>query len=173
MGATPYVGDIMLFAGNFAPSGWALCNGQLMSIAANSTLFNLIGTTYGGDGVSTFALPDLQGRVPVGQGTGLGLTTRFPGQKLGEENHTLTVNEVPSHVHTLNAQPLEGDAANVQSAFASKAGVGDTRYGTTAGGVMNGAAIGSAGGSQPHSNLMPTTTITYCIALFGIYPSQD
>lgn len=177
-----YLGEIRLFAGNFAPSGWALCNGQALSISDNEALYTLVGTTYGGDGVNTFNLPDLQGRLPVGQGQGTGLSSRPLGQQGGEENHTLAQTELPQHSHS----------ASVTTSVASTISVGSSVvYGTvTPNGntyalyttltppdvtatQMAANAVGLAGGSQPHDNTMFTTPINFIIALSGIYPSQN
>ncbi len=170
--ASPYVGEIRMFAGNFAPVGWAFCDGQLFAISENETLFQLIGTTYGGDGQSTFALPDLRGRVPVHQGTG-----GFPatlGQTGGVEEVTLTTQEIPAHTHALiaAATPAQATAEPTGSltAIASTALYSVPASGTLA---MDPAAVGSAGGSQPHTNLAPFLCVNFIISLFGIFPSQS
>lgn len=171
--ANPYVGEIRLFAGNFAPNGWALCQGQLMAIAENIVLFQLIGTTYGGDGQNTFALPDLSGRVPVHQGQGPGLSPRVIGEKGGTETVTLTAAQMPAHSHTLVASSAAAQAAAGPSGSvlaATSVNLYDTNPPTTA---MAGAAIGPAGGSQPHENRAPFVAMNYIISLFGIFPSQS
>jgi microcystin-dependent protein len=165
--ATPFVGEIRLFAGNFAPSGWAFCNGAIQSIAENPTLFTLIGTTYGGDGVNTFALPDLQGRVPVHQGPGFVI-----GQRAGSEVVTLTSNQLPAHTHVLRASTFDGRVGTPDNAVLAAPPINSYGSGTPSV-PMAAAGVGSAGGGQPHDNMAPFTTITYIIALFGIYPSPN
>jgi microcystin-dependent protein len=165
--AQPYVGEIRIFAGNFAPSGWMFCEGQLLPISENETLFNLIGTTYGGDGQSIFALPDLQGRLPLHQGNGLILA-----EASGTEEVTLTTQQIPKHNHAVVAS---GDPAT-QSTGANgilAAAVSQVMYfaaaPTTA---MNSAMIMPVGGSQPHTNFQPYLCLNFIISLFGIFPSQ-
>lgn len=166
-----YVGEIRMFGGNYAPVGWAFCNGQLLSISENDALFALIGTTYGGDGVTTFALPDLRGRVPVGQGV-LGGTNFVLGQRAGTENVTLTTSQLPMHTHTVNANQGAGTTGNPSNAFWAQSTL--NQYATAdPNAAMSPQAIQSAGGSQPHENMMPTLTLSYIIALYGIYPSQN
>jgi microcystin-dependent protein len=169
--SNPYVGEIRLFAGNFAPAGWMFCQGQLLSIAENEVLFVLIGTTYGGDGQSTFALPDLRGRVPVHQGQGPGLSPRMLGELGGDETITLTPNQLPVHTHALHASPAAASGTAPGGALLAATGVAsyDTAAGTTA---MAASAVGSAGGNQPHENMAPTLAVNYIISLFGIYPQQ-
>jgi microcystin-dependent protein len=169
---TSFVGEIRMFGGNFAPAGWAFCNGQLLDISQNSTLFNLIGTTYGGDGTTTFALPDLQGRLPVHQGTGAGLSNRVIGEKSGVETVTLITTQIPSHAHTALGQSATGNqpspAGNVWAASSLN------QFSSSAANVaMNAASIGNSGGSQPHSNFMPYLCINFIISLFGIFPSRN
>lgn len=161
-----------MFGGNFAPQGWAFCNGQLLSIADNSALFTLIGTTYGGDGVNTFALPDLQGRAPVHQGTIPGGSNYVLGQKGGAEKVTLTTNQIPVHGHGLlygagtQASPT-GNRMGVTSAR-------DYRYSTdTQSATLNPASISFTGGSQPHENRSPYLAVHFIISLVGIFPSQN
>lgn len=167
----PYVGEIRAVGFNFAPVDWALCNGALLSISENSVLFNLIGTTYGGDGQSTFALPDLQGRTPVHQGTGGG-GTYVMGQRSGVENVTLTLPTIPSHNHPIAAQGANGSVPSPSGAFF--AGSSAEQYATTANGTaVTGSITGPQGGSLPHNNLQPFLCVNYIIALFGIYPSQN
>lgn len=164
----PYVGEIRMFAGNFAPVGWALCQGQLLPISENPTLFQLIGTTYGGDGQNTFALPNLQSRVPVHVGPGFAL-----GQAAGAESVTLTTSQIPAHSHV----PLCNSAAGSSDTPASNfwaAATGATNYDSSAPNVaMAPAAIASSGGSQPHDNMIPFLVINFIISLFGIFPSQS
>lgn len=170
--SNPYVGEIRLFAGNFAPAGWALCQGQLLSIAENDVLFALIGTTYGGDGQATFGLPDLRGRVPVHQGTGPGLSTRVIGQLGGSETVTLTAGQLPAHSHTLSATTAAASsAAGPSGSLLATSSV--ALYGTgAAASPMAGAAITASGGNQPHENMAPFLGLNYIISLFGIFPSQ-
>jgi microcystin-dependent protein len=168
--SNPYVGEIRLFAGNFAPAGWAFCEGQLMAISENETLFNLIGTTYGGDGESTFALPDLRGRVPVHQGNGLVLA-----ESGGVESVTLTTAQMPAHGHTALASTAAASAvapANHVLASASLATI--TPYGSDAPrGSVAPQAVTAIGGSQPHDNTQPFLCVNFIISLFGIYPSPS
>ena len=168
----PFVGEIMLFAGNYAPRGWAVCDGQLLAISQNDALFSLLGTTYGGDGRTTFALPDLRGRAPVHQGNGPGLSGRTLGSKGGEEHVTLTVNQMPSHAH-----PVMGSSANADSgdpAGRVLALADFNLYGVAAPAAdMAAAGIGTTGGGQPHDNMMPFLAVNYCIALVGIYPARQ
>lgn len=171
--SNPYFGEIRLFAGNFAPLGWAFCHGQLVSIAENDALFNLIGTTYGGDGQQTFALPDLRGRVPVHQGSGPGLSPRSIGEQAGAEAVTLTSVQLPAHSHSLvatsaPASATAGPAGGVLATASVKL------YGNGApGSPMANAAISPSGGSQPHDNMAPFLALNYIISLFGIYPQQS
>lgn len=164
--SSPFIGEIRMFAGNFAPNGWAFCDGSLLPISENDALFNLIGTTYGGDGQSTFALPDLRSRVPVHVGAGFAL-----GQSGGVEQVTLTTSQIPGHRHTPQAQSGGG----------SQAGPGGGLWATGANTIyaagppdspMASAAIGATGGSQPHDNMLPFLTVNFILSLFGIFPSQ-
>lgn len=163
----PYVGEIRLVGFNFEPNGWAYCNGQLLSIAENETLFNLIGTTYGGDGQSTFAVPDLRGRAAIHQGGSVVI-----GEMLGREAVTLTTSQIPPHTHEWRAKttvgtsssPVGGELAN------APAGVGSS-FGTGHNVSLDSSAVGNSGGSQPHSNMQPLLGMNYIISLFGIYPS--
>jgi microcystin-dependent protein len=172
-----FVGDIRLFAGTFAPRGWLLCNGALLSISEYDTLYTLIGTTYGGDGQTTFALPDLRGRVPVGQGQGPGLSPRVMGQVYGSENVTLLPTEMPQHTHTLNATTATATSAQAAGRLFAQTGA-DNLYGPPPNEgpqpqAMAGAAVSPAGGSQPHNNIMPSMAINYIMAFEGIYPSRN
>ncbi len=160
-----------MFGGDYAPQGWALCNGQILSISEYDTLYSLIGTTYGGDGQVTFALPDLRGRIPLNQGknpsTG---TTYVVGEKNGVESVTLTVSQLPAHSHTVHASSQPGTQNSPTNAVWAK---NAQQYSANAAdGLMNVSSLGSVGGNQPHSNLMPFTVINFIIALYGIYPSQ-
>jgi microcystin-dependent protein len=169
--AQPYVGEIRMFGGNFAPVGWAFCNGALQSISQNPTLYQLLGTTYGGDGVNTFALPDLQGRIPIHQGQGAGLQNYVLGQKGGVQSVTLTVGQLPLHSHTAMAG---AGAAQSSPANASWGSVANNTYGpgTSANGTMNAGTMGLSGGSQPHDNMLPFLVLSFIISLYGVYPSQ-
>lgn len=174
----PFIGEIILFAGNFAPRGWALCQGQLMSIAQNTALFSILGTTYGGDGVTTFALPDLRGRVPLGQGQGPGLTPRVLGEESGSETVTLISTEIPAHNHQLLANTAAGSLPEPTNNVL--AGVSDPNSGglfnafeATANTTLSPLAIGVTGGSQPHNNMQPYLCLNYIIALVGIFPSRN
>jgi microcystin-dependent protein len=167
--AQPYVGEIRMFAGNFAPAGWMFCEGQLLPISENETLFQLIGTTYGGDGESTFALPDLRGRIPIHQGNGFILA-----ETGGAEEVTLTVNQIPSHNHALLAtgNTATGSAPAGQVAAAST-GATISPYGTDAPKTtLSPQMLTPVGGSQPHNNFQPYLCVDFIISLFGIFPSQ-
>jgi microcystin-dependent protein len=168
----PYVGEIRMFAGNFAPNGWMLCEGQTLPISENEVLFQLIGTTYGGDGEETFNLPNLASRVPIHMGTGPNGTTYQLGEMAGTEQETLTVQQIPSHNHpaTVSSGPGTGNApaGNLTSQSASvKMYITDPP-----GGAMNAQAITPVGGSQPHENTQPFLCINFIISLFGVFPSQ-
>lgn len=171
--STPFLGEIRMFAGNFAPRGFALCNGQVMSIAQNSALFALLGTTYGGDGVQTFALPNLQSRVPISQGQGSGLSNRTIGEALGVEAVTLTPNQIPDHPHSQVASTNAATAASGPSG-APAASTTTSFYGSGAADLtMAATAVGSTGGSQPHNNLAPYLALNFIIAVEGIFPSRN
>lgn len=167
--AQPYVGEIRMFAGNFAPAGWMFCEGQLLPISENETLFQLIGTTYGGDGQSTFALPDLRGRVPIHFGNGFTLA-----ETGGVETVTLTTQQIPAHSHPVLATNNVGNAAAPQGqVLAAGSTVASSPYGTDAPkSTLHPNTIGSVGGSQPHNNFQPYLCVDFIISLFGIFPSQ-
>ncbi len=167
----PYVGEIRLFGGSFAPAGWAFCDGSLVSIAENEVLFNLVGTTYGGDGQETFALPDLRGRVPLHQGTGPGLSPRVVGETGGAESVTLTPSQLPAHTHLLMASQAVGTSPSPANAVPASTVSGLSYTAGAASLPMRAGALSPVGGSQPHDNVMPTVTVTFIISLFGIYPS--
>ncbi len=168
--AQPYVGEIRMFAGNFAPIGWLFCDGQLLSIADNDTLFQLIGTTYGGDGQTTFALPDLRGRVPIHQGSGF-----LMGESGGVEQVTLTASQIPAHSHPALASSNPGTGTSPSgNVFASLAGATNSAYGTDAPHVLLSPDSATAsGGSQPHSNLQPYLCVNFIISMFGIFPTPN
>jgi microcystin-dependent protein len=169
--SSPYVGEIRMFAGSFAPNGWMFCQGQLLAISQYDTLFNLIGTTYGGDGQSTFALPNLSSRVPVHNGTSA-FGNYVIGQMGGAENVTLTAAQIPNHTHQMlcNSSSSSSPTPAGQYPGASSSNV----YGpnSSSSGTLNPAAVANSGGSQPHDNLMPYLAVSFIISLFGIYPSQ-
>jgi microcystin-dependent protein len=167
----PYIGEIRLFAGTYAPVGWAICDGQLLPIADNDTYFALVGTTYGGDGETTFAVPDLRGRVPVGHGQSPGGTSYPIGTVAGAEEVALTQEQLPPHTHQMTVSTAGGTADNPDGAMlaTNTSVVMYIRDVLTS--ALPASIVGSAGGAQPHSNLMPTTSINYIVALFGTTPS--
>jgi microcystin-dependent protein len=168
----PYVGEIRMFAGNFAPAGWAFCHGQLLPISENDTLFNLIGTTYGGDGQSTFAVPNLMGRVPIHQGQGSGLGNYVIGEIAGTESVTLTGNQIPQHNHNVVVSSSAA-TTGVPSSSVTLAVAGTDVYIAESGTAnMNAGSMSSFGGSQAHENRQPILAISFIISLFGIFPSQ-
>lgn len=172
--AQPYIGEIRMFGGNFAIQGWAFCDGSLQSISQNPTLFQVIGTTYGGDGVNTFALPDLQGRIPVHQGQGAGLQNYILGQKGGVETVTLTTLQLPAHPHTALGSATGGPSTNPANGTWGNNNIQNNSFGpgTSANGSMNAGALGLTGSNQPHDNLMTFLVINFIISLNGIYPTQ-
>jgi microcystin-dependent protein len=165
--AQPYVGEIRMFAGNFAPAGWMFCEGQLLPISEYETLFNLIGTTYGGDGQSTFALPDLRGRVPLHQGNGFTLA-----ETGGVESVTLTVSQIPAHSHAFLATSSFGTAAGPGSNVLAQTQAIKLYDSTAPATAMAPGTSGGTGGSQPHDNFQPYLCVDFIISLFGIFPSQ-
>ena len=193
------IGEIRLFGGNFAPRTWALCEGQLLSISQNTALFSILGTTYGGDGRTTFALPDLRGRVPIGAGTGPGLSTRVLGARLGEQTVTLNVTEIPSHFHyaqltppgykgTVTPKALNGkgsqtsdptdafmaDATSDIYSSTTNVEMGESPVEVTVDPAHPGSvAVGNTGGSQSHDNMQPSLVLHYIICLQGVFPSRN
>jgi microcystin-dependent protein len=165
--AQPYVGEIRMFAGNFAPAGWMFCEGQLLPISENETLFNLIGTTYGGDGQSTFALPDLRGRIPLHMGNGF-----TQAQTGGVETVTLTTNQIPAHSHPFRAAATTGSAISPAGTLPATSFNVTPYINDVPNANMDGNSISSVGGSQPHENHQPFLCIDFIISLFGIFPSQ-
>jgi microcystin-dependent protein len=165
--AQPYVGEIRMFAGNFAPAGWMFCSGQLLPISENETLFQLIGTTYGGDGQSTFALPNLQSRVPIHQGNAFVMA-----ETGGSEEVTLTTSQIPTHTHPFMATTNPGGTTNPNPNLTANSPNVQVYIEDVTGVSMSAQAISSTGGSQPHSNLQPFLVINFIISLFGIFPSQ-
>jgi microcystin-dependent protein len=170
----PFVAEIRIFPFNFAPKGWAFCDGQLIAISQNTALFSLLGTTYGGDGKSTFALPDFQGRVPMHPGQGPGLTLHDLGEAAGSDSVTLIESEMPLHAHALVAstQPGEDPIATGESLARS---VGASLYQPSNARLvtMSPNAVSSVGGNQPHNNLQPYLTLSFCIALQGVFPPRS
>jgi microcystin-dependent protein len=171
----PYVAEIRIFAGNFAPRGWAFCNGQLLPISKNTALFSLIGTTYGGDGKTNFALPNLQGSIPIQQGQGSG-SLYYLGETGGSPIVTLTANEIPRHNHTLQADPQPGNSSQPIGSnpmALARSGATNIYYNSNPGEQMNQQALSNAGGSQPHNNLQPYLALNFIIALQGVYPPRN
>lgn len=164
--AQPYVGEIRMFAGNFAPAGWMFCEGQLLPISENETLFQLIGTTYGGDGESTFALPDLRGRIPIHQGNGFILA-----ETGGVEEITLTVSQIAAHGHPLLSANINSNDPNPQSNLLSEGLLASMYQSSAANAAMAAGSVSSVGGSQPHTNFQPYLCVNFIISLFGIFPS--
>lgn len=169
----PFVGEIRMFAGNFAPRGWAFCDGQLLAVSQNDALFSLFGTIYGGDGRTTFGLPDLRGRVPIHQGSGPGLAQRRLGANGGAEQVTLTAAQLPSHGHELRASTDSAGSTDPANNVTAN-GVGTNLYGS---GAPNQALAGSSttavGGGRSHTNLMPFLCVNFIVSLVGIYPSRQ
>lgn len=190
-----FLGQIIMFGGNFAPRGWAYCDGQLLSIAQNTALFSLLGTTYGGDGRTTFALPDLRGRAPIHAGTGPGLTTRRYGSRGGQENTTINITNLPNHTHAatftqtggVTSTPVVADEANSEDPTNNKPAIpniggSNLAYSnaTSDGNLANGTArvtgtvqVASTGNQQPFNNMQPYLTVHYIIALIGTFPSRS
>jgi microcystin-dependent protein len=172
--SSPYIGEIRMFGGSFAPAGWAFCDGQELPIAENDALFTLIGTTYGGDGQETFGLPDLQGRIPLHQGQGPGITQNYLlGEKDGVESVTLTVQQTPIHTHALiGSSSIATDPSPKDDILATSSLL--TPYvGLVPDATLAANAIGISGGSQPHDNMMPFLVVSFIISLFGVYPPQS
>ncbi len=169
-----FLGEIRMFAGNFAPTGWAFCQGQLLPIAQNTALFSLLGTTYGGDGRTTFALPDLRGRVPVGFGQGPGLSYKDLGQQFGTETVTLTTAQMPAHSHTVNAVTSEGNQNLPTNSLPANTKALDKEYSDAASNTtMKSGMIGITGSSQPVNISQPSLGVNFIIALQGIFPSRN
>jgi microcystin-dependent protein len=165
----PFVGEIRMFGGSFAPAGWAFCNGQVLAIADNPYLFTVIGTTYGGDGQTTFALPNLQSRIPIHKGQGSGLSNYQMGEQGGVEQVTLTTNQIPSHTH-LPLASNTGGSDNPNNSYWGDSALGKPYGAAPPGLLMNPATMTPAGGSQPHENMLPFLCVTYIISLFGVVP---
>lgn len=168
----PFVGEIRMFAGNFAPRGWAFCDGQLLAVSQNDALFSLLGTIYGGDGRTTFGLPDLRGRIPIHAGTGPSLSPRRLGSKGGAEKVTLTVNQLPSHTHRLQASTDLAQSADPAGNVTSQSTLVDLYAVEIPSDSMATTSITNTGGTRSHTNLMPFLCVHFIIALLGIYPSR-
>lgn len=179
--SNPFVAEIRIFCGNFAPKGWALCDGQLLPISQNTALFSLLGTTYGGDGKSTFALPNLQGSAPLQAGQGPGLSLRDLGETGGEQNVTLLQTEMPAHSHTFTCATDRGNTTSSGNAYLGTGAAGPpnqaikgTMYSSNpTNGQMNPFSLSIAGGNLPHNNLMPFLGLTFIIALQGVFPARS
>jgi microcystin-dependent protein len=166
--ADPYIGEVKVISFNFPPKGWAFCNGQLLPINQNQALFSILGTMYGGDGRVNFALPNLQGRVPLHAGSGFTV-----GQQGGEVSHTLTISELPAHTHSVNASSSNGDTALPANTILASSLNQSYRAPDQALTTLLPGSIGNAGGSQPHDNLSPYLTVNFVIALVGLFPSRN
>ncbi|MEM0989037.1 MAG: tail fiber protein [Pseudomonadota bacterium] len=172
----PFVGEIRMFGGNFAPRGWAMCDGQLLAVSQNDALFSLLGTIYGGDGRSTFGLPDMRGRLPIHAGTGPGLSPRRLGAKGGSETVTVTPDELPPHTHAFQADGSVGSSASAQGNTVAAVTAGNPYFQVSAQvpplTSMASSSVTAVGGSRAHTNLMPFMCVNFIIALVGIYPSR-
>ena len=171
----PFIGEVQWISFNFPPKGWAFCNGQLLPIAQNQALFSLLGTTYGGDGRTTFALPNLQGRVAIGDGQAPGNPSHPLGESAGESAHTLTVNELPTHTHHYGETDHRGTTGDPGGSVGASYASGERVYTTPAAAntSLHPSAVASIGGSQPHTNMQPYLTLNAIIALVGIFPSRN
>jgi microcystin-dependent protein len=173
--ADPFVAEIRIFPFNFAPTGWAFCDGQLLPISQNTALFSLLGTTYGGDGKSNFALPDLQGNAPMHPGQGPGLSLHDLGEIGGSATVTLIESEIPSHPHSMNGQGSNANLNDPANAVMARPFGGGNLYKTPAGAALvplSAQSISGNGGDMPHNNLMPYLTLSFCIALQGVFPPR-
>ncbi len=169
----PFIAQIMMFGGNFAPRGWAFCDGQLIAISQNTALFSILGTTYGGDGRTTFALPDLRGRVSIHPGRGPGLSSYSLGERGGQETVTLSSAQMPPHNHQIHAANAGGDDTDPTQAKAFATAGNDLYIDSAQGTTMPNEIISSNGGGQPHNNVQPFECVNYIIALEGVYPSRS
>ena len=170
---SPFVGEIRMFGGNFAPVGWMFCSGQLLAISENETLFNLIGTTYGGDGQSTFALPNLQSRIPIHAGTGTDGVPYVQAESLGVETVTLTTQQLPAHTHAMSASGAVGTLSDPTNNLTSESASVKIYSAAVPAASLDPKAVSLTGGSQPHNNLQPFLCISFIISLFGIFPSPN
>ncbi|SFL21253.1 Microcystin-dependent protein [Paenibacillus sp. 1_12] len=177
--ADAFIGEIRIFSGNYAPYGWALCNGQLMPIAQNAALFSILGTQYGGNGSNDFALPNLNGAAPMHGGSGAGLTTRHIGEKVGAESVTLTAAEMPSHTHAAQAYEIPGTSTHPSNNYWAEAPAQGRPhpqqapiYSTNANVTMHPSSLSTTGGNQPHNNMQPFIALNFIICLNGIYPAR-
>jgi len=174
--ANPFLAEIRIFPFNFAPKGWAMCDGQILLLSQNTALFSLLGTTYGGDGSTNFALPNLQGATPMHSGQGPGLSLRDLGETGGEQSVTLLASEIPSHTHSAQCNsPCStgmGDQYGPPGNFWATDAGGNNEYGSSSNSQMAAGAIGAAGSSQPHNNMQPYLVLSFCIALQGVYPAR-
>jgi len=168
-----FIAEIRIFAANFAPKGWAFCNGQIMSISQNTALFSLLGTTYGGNGTSTFALPNFQGLSPIHPGQGAGLSLRDLGETSGVETVTLLASELPAHTHIPNCNSGMGDQYGPPGNFWATDAGGNNEYNATGASAMAAGILAPVGGNQPHNNLQPYLALNFCIALQGIFPPRS
>ena len=171
-GSSPYVGQVSCFGFNFPPNGWHTCDGSLLQINIYDVLFYLLGTTYGGDGQNTFAVPDMRGRGPIHQGQGPGLTSHFTGESSGTETITLTSNQMPLHNHSLNVSSAIGNSKSPNGNFLAQNADAVSNYSSSPNITMNNLAIAAAGNNQPHENMAPYLTMNFCISLYGVFPSQ-
>ncbi len=173
--AEPYVGEIRLFGFTFAPSGWAMCDGQIMQVSQNEILYCLLGSSYGGDGTTTFGLPDMRGRVPIHQGYGMGLSPRYMGDKIGVERVALDANTMPQHSHTVTVSSSPGNTASPAGAMPAQGPTAVYGSDTSPGELqqMNTGTIEQTGAGQVHENMMPSLAVHYCIALQGDFPSRS
>ncbi|HBY62506.1 MAG TPA: phage tail protein, partial [Solibacterales bacterium] len=170
-----FFGEIRMFGGNYAPSGWAICDGQLLPISQNEALFSLLGTTYGGDGQTTFALPDLRGRIPIHYGTGPGLQTRVLGEMGGQETVALLATQMPAHTHGIGCSTGGGAQVSPAGNFWASEPNAEAAAFTAAvpNANMSSSAIGAIGGSQPHNNMQPFLCVSFIVSLFGVFPSRN
>lgn len=168
-----FIGEIAMFGGNFAPRGWALADGQILSISSNSALFSIFGTTYGGDGRTTFALPDLRGRAPIHAGTGPGLSPRRLGSRGGSETNTLSIAQLPAHSHALNATTDRANTSNPTGTLLGNTGRDDIYVSAAPGTALSSASISATGGGSSVNNMQPYQAINYIVCLVGVFPSRS
>lgn len=169
----PFIAEVRIWGGNFAPRGWAFCNGQLLPIAQNTALFSLVGTTYGGDGRTTLGLPDLQGRAPMHPGRGPGLTTRTLGEKGGVETVTVSTAQMPAHNHVLRAHSRPGDLADPSDRSLARSSGGNAYHAVDSTVEMDAQALANSGSGQPHNNMQPFLALSFIISLQGVYPQRS